>query len=108
MPCYSPEASDKDKQAMEAARHIQYLYPKLGIDIPGAAKELPTGYDILGFGKKADVLVRDLCGTCREMTDEQIESIIYNARCRQARRLADWWEDHQEWDRERVTKGIWQ
>lgn len=42
-----------------------------------------------------------LCKTIGELTEEQLETIVYDPRNRTARRLATWWENHQEADRKR-------
>jgi hypothetical protein len=38
------------------------------------------------------------------MSEEQKEQFMYNGRNRDSRRLADWWERHQEWDARRVAE----
>jgi hypothetical protein len=38
----------------------------------------------------------------QDLSDKEIEKVAYNPRSRQSRNLADWWEDHQERDRERI------
>lgn len=48
--------------------------------------------------------VTQLCAELKAMTDKQRDDIVYNAKERLARDLADWWEDHQRADAEREEK----
>ena len=42
-----------------------------------------------------------LCSILKGLTPVQLDEIVYNGRDKQARLLADWWDDHLEWDRQR-------
>jgi hypothetical protein len=49
-------------------------------------------------------LVPYLCKILNEMAPGQRERIIYNGHNKIARDLADWWEEHQRVDRERIKR----
>lgn len=44
---------------------------------------------------------RFLCSTIKKMSQHQLDTIVYDGRIKEARDLADWWEEHQEMDRKR-------
>jgi hypothetical protein len=45
-----------------------------------------------------------LCSTITNMTDVEKNSHIYDGKKPRARALADWWERHQAWDKEREVQ----
>ena len=47
-----------------------------------------------------DAAASHLCELCKEAPDK----IIYNGRDPQARKLADWWDEHKKSDLERLAK----
>ena len=55
-----------------------------------------------GGGKRVDKAVDMLCRLCRTLHEPEHEdladTVLYDGRNRQARKLADWWEDHKEAD----------
>ena len=96
MPCncdhMEPTAAERHRR--EAAQHLVYIFERLGWsirdDIRKAANDL--------YGTGGDECVRILCDILRGAPEEVME-IVYDAKDRRSRRLADWWEDHQEEDR---------
>lgn len=44
---------------------------------------------------------RFLCSNIKKMNQRQLDTIVYDGHNKMARDLADWWEEHQEMDRER-------
>jgi len=52
---------------------------------------------IYGNESKLDTATAMLCRLCEELDDE----VIYNGRDSMARKLADWWDNHQEADKDR-------
>lgn len=58
--------------------------------------------DVYGAGgEKALVL---LCEALTNMSESERNIIVYNSRLKIVRDLADWWEDHQEADRQRIAE----
>ena len=57
------------------------------------------------FGKdiycKADY-TQHLCNALRGLDEAEITAIVYNARDPMSRKLADWWEQHQQVDVQRI------
>lgn len=45
--------------------------------------------------------VERLCSTLSGLSKDDFERIVYNARSKTSRDLADWWEEHEAADRER-------
>lgn len=46
-----------------------------------------------------DEMTAFLCGVLGNMNDQQKARILYDGRNKMARRLADWWDEHQEADK---------
>lgn len=57
-----------------------------------------------GAPGRNDELTEMLCSIIGAMTEQQKSTIMYNGRIREARRLADWWDNHQEVDRQRIAR----
>lgn len=51
-----------------------------------------------------DDYVPELCAAIRALTEEEQDRIVYDGRNPDARRLADWWDKHQEADRKRLEE----
>jgi thiamine pyrophosphate-dependent acetolactate synthase large subunit-like protein len=52
-----------------------------------------------------DELTATLCNLCQQLEQsEEGQKIIYDGKNRDARKLADWWQNHQEMDRQREQK----
>lgn len=47
---------------------------------------------------------KELCETLKALSEEELNTIVYNAKIAMSRRLADWWENHQEVDAKRLEK----
>lgn len=45
-----------------------------------------------------------LCKILKDMPEAKRNTLIYNARDRQSRDLANWWENHQLIDKERIQR----
>jgi hypothetical protein len=88
----------------ETAEHIVYLNGKLAIETPiwvaTAAKEY------YGAESRVDEVVALLCTTIRSMTPEQVNAIVYNGHDATARKLANWWDEHQAADRKRALADV--
>lgn len=101
MPCRSDymDPNESEKNSREVCRHLLYVLPRLGHDTPvwvteganneyGAVHMLETGTQML-------------CSLCRGMTTRASDLIIYDGGNAKARKLADWWEEHQKADAKR-------
>jgi hypothetical protein len=109
MPCSSEhmEPNAREIESRRVARLLLYVIPLMeriqpdsnGLDPLRKIVENPYGDT-----DSLDHYTDQLCLRCKRMTKEQREKIIYNAKSKDARALADWWEAHQEADRKRETK----
>ncbi len=98
MPCTTDyiEPSKRSKELRRAAKLLIYIRERIGGDVESwllseAANEHASD----------DRSVTELCAALKEMTPELLDQVVYDARSREARDLADWWEDHQAADAER-------
>jgi hypothetical protein len=99
MPCRSDylEPSWKEKQLQRTAKLYAFALDELQMPVP--LQVTRDGDDIYCSRD----YVTALCKLIKSMTEEQVELIIYNARNKSSRDLADWWEDHQAADQERIA-----
>lgn len=102
MPCNSDymEPNDAEVNSRDICEHIVYLQAHIGFDIPdwvkiGAADYYgaPTRID------EATEMLCQICGNLEKNAPGVADELIYNGRRREARRLADWWDEHKEADR---------
>lgn len=91
------EPTVAERQLREAAKHLVYLSNAMGLNIHestrAAAADIYGGQDGLG-----DRRVAHLCRTLQNMSEEELSKHVYDGRKPQARRLADWWDEHQRED----------
>jgi len=104
MPCKSDymERSWGEEELSSAAKSLIYIKGKLDLEILPEERKLSEDYypDI----KKADYVVGTLCSLITNMNSEQLENIVYNARDEESRRVAGWWDRHQEADKRRIAR----
>ena len=103
MPCNSDHlnATDREVELQRAARLLVYVKERLG--------EKPEKWMIEQANKSwadDERSVIELCAALNAMTKKQRDTIIYNARDKVARDLADWWEEHQKVDTERARRDV--
>lgn len=100
MPCNTDymEPNVRERQRRLAAQLLIYVYGRLGLTISTRIKIAAD--DIYG-GPANDDFVTELCSILKIMSTAQIDEVVYDARDKTARQLADWWEEHQEEDRKR-------
>jgi hypothetical protein len=84
-----------EKESKSVAEHLAYLEVKAKINISHEAKEASVEY----YGDKDLVheLTAELCAACKRVD----EDVIYNGRDPNARKLADWWDNHKEGEERR-------
>lgn len=98
MPCRSDymEPTDKERRLQETAQLLGYVLVETDQPVPGPVADAANNQYC------TTDLVPDLCAAIRAMDAETLERVVYNARDRRARRLADWWEEHEAADRLRA------
>lgn len=101
MPCNSDylEPTRREAELQRTAKLLVYVAEWLG--------QAPADWIV---SEASNVYARDerlvpmLCAEIQELTLNQLDAIMYNGRKAKARDLADWWEKHQEADRQRESK----
>lgn len=98
MPCDGSymNPSQKEIESLEVCKRIIFLFGRLGFAIPSSILEAATSQ--YGDLKNLDRNIDLLCMAIRQMTEDQKQSIIYNGRNKESRKLANWWEEHTEAD----------
>jgi hypothetical protein len=104
MPCQSDYSatSGQELESSRVCKRILYLFGKLKKEVPGWIKKAAKDY--YGNVNRIDEATKILCEACRSLTTKETEKYIYDAHSEQARKLASWWERHQEWDKRRVLE----
>lgn len=104
MPCNSEYLNPTHAEAnsKRVATLLVYVLESLGHKVnPAYIKAKDDYYGNTGL---LGAMVVKLCSLCSDMSDIEKENIIYNARNKTARDLADWWEEHQEADKRRIAE----
>jgi hypothetical protein len=104
MPCDGSymNPSVRETESLLICKRIIFLFKKLNFPIP--KKIVESSESLYGDLKNLDKNVALLCLVISNMTKEQVDSILYNARSKESRDLANWWEEHQEADIKRKQK----
>ena len=102
MPCDSSymAPTQVELECRQNAKFICFIYNKLGWGNPyyGIIKD---SKNIYCSNRGLEI---ELCGILGNLTDDEINRVIYDARDKMSRRLADWWEAHVEKDKKRESK----
>lgn len=98
MPCRSDymEPTQKERLLQETAQLLGYVLVMTDQDVPGRVADAANNVYC-----RTD-LVAELCAQIRAMDEATFNQVVYNARDPRSRRLADWWERHEEADRKRA------
>ena len=106
MPCYSEQRdfgpNARERESKIVAEHLVFVCEKLGTTACKAAQK--AAVDSYGNQFILDELTESLCSTIKSMDRAQLKKIVFNGYDKRSRRLADWWERHQEFDRKRERK----
>ena len=105
MPCRSDymEPSGQELESKRVCELIIYLRNRLGL-ILTAKWITDAAASSIGNVNRLDEATKILCSACRSLTEEEVEKYIYDGHNTEARRLAGWWDRHQEWDERRVAE----
>lgn len=102
MPCRSDYlgATAFEQESQQVAKYICFvdsffkgITPKWVIECAENCYGAPSGR--MGGDSR---LVPYLCKRLGELTEDQVNTIVYNARSATSRDLANWWENHQKAD----------
>jgi hypothetical protein len=97
MPCYQAEESNNEVQSRRMAALVVILDRKMGLKTPEAI----IRWSNATYENHCDILTPLLCSRLNALTPEQLDQIVYNGRDKDSRRLADWFDEHKEWDAKR-------
>lgn len=96
MPCHTPEPDQHHIATRRAAKLLVYVNTVLGKETEKKVHDLANN----AFAYDPEIVPR-LCRTLSDLPAMLREAIVYNSRSREARDLANWWEDHLEADKRR-------
>jgi len=97
MACNSDYLSptERERKLQEAAKLLIFVCEKLSItispDLRETAKNMYATQDY----------IPQLCAVIKQMSADQLDAIVYNARDKTSRKLANFWEEHQAADKKR-------
>jgi len=102
MPCRSdymmPNA--REREAKKVAQLLLYVYQGLHLDSLITNELTNNSMSCYGSVRLLDTYTKELCKLCRAIEfDSDACHIIYNGRSKSARRLADWWDNHKDFDK---------
>lgn len=100
MPCNSDylEPTHRERELQRAALLLVFVKNKLGISI--SDELLSSSTDQWCHND----YIPELCSYIKNMTPNQLKTIVYNGRDAMSRALADWWEEHMTADAERIKR----
>lgn len=99
MPCNSDylAPTQRERELKRAAILLKYVFEKTLVPVPPwVISQSETLYPT------NERIVPELCAAITALTPEQFQAIVYNAKDKTSRDLADWWEEHQAADAERL------
>ena len=102
MPCESDylKASGAEQESQRVCKLLRYLYGLIDKKVPEWVDEAADDY--YGNQNRLDEATKMLCECLRSLKKKEIEKYVYDAHSENSRKLASWWERHQEWDARRV------
>lgn len=102
MPCTSnyQDPTHEETNRIEIANHLIYAQECIGHVPSPKLREIAN--HVYGEGDfTTDELTQQLCKLLGMFSETQLNKIVYDGKKAKARKLADWWEKHQEADRKR-------
>lgn len=104
MPCQSDymEPSGVELESQRVCQLLVYLWGRLFVPVPKWVQKAAKDY--YGNKDRLDEATKLLCSALCSLDEKQMEEYVYDAHNKEARRLAGWWERHQEWDERRVKE----
>ena len=102
MPCNSDYLNPNQEELNKVltSRLICFVDKKLGIKTDSSI--VKASKHTYGEGVTLNVIVPSLCAKIKSFTKAQKEEILYDAKNKTSRELADWWEEHQKADKIRL------
>lgn len=94
--------TEQEIESKKVAEHLVYVASKLGKTCKDYV--IKASNTMYGDESKIDEMTVTLCNLLKSLSEEQTNKIVYYARSKQSRDLADWWENHQEFDKKRIEQ----
>jgi hypothetical protein len=106
MPCNSDymNPTRKETDSQKCAQHLCYLFRKLKKPLPDWITK--AAVSIYGSPDHLNDFVILICDAINGLTKNQIDKIIYDGKSKDARALADFWDEHVEADNKRKKEKI--
>ena len=107
-PCSSDylRPSQEEKNRKRIARLMLYVMHELKYMPVGNERRRYQRAATNPYGEGIDLNkeTKKLCGVIQRMSEGTLNRIVYNARSKDSRDLADWWEEHQRADNKRKKR----
>lgn len=103
MPC---DSRHMERTWQEAESQNLFMRLKYAMEATGKQVSALVNNSIGYYGniQASDEAARHLCSICKSLQGEELQRVIYDGRNPEARKLADWWENHQEVDRAKAER----
>ena len=93
------EATDAERAARNTFERLRNLLVMLNRDIP---EWISAGTSYYSTVAKHNDAAAKLCYMISKLTEKELDKYIYNGRSAESRKLAEWWEKHQQADAKRL------
>lgn len=97
MPCYTPPESNHDKESRRVSNLILIFDKKMNIKSDPIIEKWANAH----YENHCNIVTPMLCEKIRGINEDELNQIVYNGRDKDSRRLADWWDEHNKFDRAR-------
>lgn len=99
MPCNSDymNPTKKELRLKETAEFLVFVRKKTGRHVDKKLRETSEA-----IYPKIDY-VSELCYEIGNLSEDMLDAVVYNGRDKRSRKLADWWEEHQKADKQRIV-----
>lgn len=101
MPCKCDylEPTEREIESVQVASLLVYLLTELKKPVPPLV--LAASKQLYGNVATVDNDTDLLCSTLKSLSKQKMKTIVYDGSKPKARKLAEWWDKHQEADRKR-------
>lgn len=96
------EANAQEVNSKETAQHLVYVLTKLKKKVPEDITKAANDY--YGNPGMLNEMVVQLCELLTNLDDKTRDVIVYDGKDKQSRQLADWWDEHQAADKQRIAQ----
>lgn len=101
--CDYMESTNDEKFRKKTHELLAYVLRSKGLPVPDKVKKAANDYYGNG-GYSSNEVTNKLCALIRSLTTDEMAEIVYDGRDTEARKLADWWDDHEKADKIRAIE----